>query len=103
VSLTINRRLVDPTDPENIMNNVAIMSVNGVAAGAVTIDYDVPGKIHVPASTVFSTPPVEPLNQNFHASTLLPITPGRSTRPSPAHGRRLRRCLRRHARSSTST
>jgi len=76
VSLTINRRLVDPTDPENIMNNVAIMSVNGVAAGAVTIDYDVPGKIHVPASTVFATPPVEPLNQNFHASTLLPITPG---------------------------
>jgi hypothetical protein len=67
--------LVDPTDPENIMNNVAIMSVNGVAAGAVTNDYDVPGSIHVPASKVFAAPPVEPLNQNFNPSTLIPTAP----------------------------
>ncbi len=74
IDITFNRRLVDPTDPDQIMNNVAIMSVNGVAAGAVTNDLDVPSLLHVPASKVYASPPVEPLNQHFTASTLVPLT-----------------------------
>jgi hypothetical protein len=72
VNIVLNRRLVDPTDPNVIMNNVALMSVNGVAAGAVTNDLDIPNVMHVPASKVYGTPPVEPLNEDFAASTLVP-------------------------------
>src|ERR1043165_1904629 len=57
------------------MNNVAIQSVNGISAGLVTLDYDMPLSMHVPASKVWASPPVEPLNQNFHASTLIPTAP----------------------------
>ena len=74
VNIVFNRRLVDPTDPDVIMNNVAIMSVNGVVAGSVTNDLDVPNVIHVPASKVYASPPVEPINQDFNASTLIPTT-----------------------------
>jgi hypothetical protein len=74
INITFNRRLVDPSDPDVIMNNVAIMSVNGVAAAGVTSDLDVPGLLHVPASKVYASPPVEPLNQDFNASILVPST-----------------------------
>ncbi|MEP7045129.1 MAG: hypothetical protein ABI949_00540 [Ilumatobacteraceae bacterium] len=74
VNITFNRRLVDPTDPDVIMNNIAIMSVNGVVAGAVTNDYDLPGVMKVPHSMVNATPPVEPLNEHYAASTLVPTT-----------------------------
>jgi hypothetical protein len=72
VNIVFNRRLVDPTDPDVIMNNVAIMSVNGVDGGTVTNDLDVPSLLHVPASKVFGAPPVEPINEDFTASTLIP-------------------------------
>ena len=76
INITFNRRLVDPSDPDNIMNNVAIMSVNGSAppASPVTNDLDVPGSLHVPASKVYAATPVEPLNQGFTPSTLIPST-----------------------------
>ncbi len=44
ISLTFNRRLVDPSDADAIMNNVSIMSVNGSvdAVAGVTNDYNNP-------------------------------------------------------------
>ena len=76
INITFNRRLVDPSDVDTIMNNVSIMSVNGTVPlpGTTTVDLDVPGLIHVPASKVYASPPVEPLNQGFNASTLVPST-----------------------------
>jgi hypothetical protein len=74
MSIIINRRLVDPLDPDVVMNNVAIMSVNGVSNGTTTDPYDVPGVIHVPAGQVNADPPVDPLNQEFNPSTLIPTT-----------------------------
>jgi hypothetical protein len=73
VDVVFNRRLVDPLDPDVIMNNVSIMSVNGVTT-TVTADYDNPGILHVPASKVYASPLVDPYNQNFMASTLIPTT-----------------------------
>ncbi|MEY2582540.1 MAG: hypothetical protein QOE09_2389 [Ilumatobacteraceae bacterium] len=73
VSVIFNRRLVDPLDPDVIMNNVSIMSVNGVTTTS-TANYDNPGIMHVPASKVFANPLVDPFNQNFMASTLIPTT-----------------------------
>jgi Tfp pilus assembly protein PilX len=72
VNIVFNRRLVDPSDSDVIMNNVAIMSVNGVNGGTVTNDEDIPSLLHVPASKVWATPLVEPINQGFDASTLIP-------------------------------
>lgn len=74
VNITFNRRLVDPSDSDVSMNNVAIMSVNGVTGGGVTSDLDIPNVIHVPASKVNATPPVDPYNQDFAASKLVPTT-----------------------------
>jgi hypothetical protein len=76
VNITFNRRLVDPSDLDVKMNNVAIMSVNGVTDTVlgVTNDLDVPNVIHVPASKVHAEPPVDPYNQDFMASTLIPAT-----------------------------
>ena len=76
VSVVFNRRLVDPSDPDVIMNNVAIMSVNGDTdvVGKVTNDHDAPGIMKVPHSMVYGTTPADPYSQDFMASTLIPTT-----------------------------
>ncbi|MEO8264626.1 MAG: hypothetical protein ABI706_03855 [Ilumatobacteraceae bacterium] len=77
INITFNRRLVDPSDVDTIMNNVSIMSVNGTvpALSPTTLDYDSPTLLYVPASKVYAQPiPVEPLNEGFTASTLIPTT-----------------------------
>jgi hypothetical protein len=90
VSLIMNRRLVDPSDADNVkMNNVAIMTVNGTinANGIQTDPYDAPGVLHVPTSYVYADPLVEPLKQAFKASTLIPtsVPPGATPcAPPPA-------------------
>ena len=72
-NVVFNRRLVDPLDPDVIMNNVSIMSVNGITTTS-TAPYDNPGILNVPASGVYATPVVDPFNQGFMASTLIPTT-----------------------------
>ena len=78
VSVVFNRRLVDPSDADVVMNNISVMSVNGLVAGVATLDYESPGLLHVPASKVYGNPLVEPLNQGYSASTLVPtsVPPG---------------------------
>jgi hypothetical protein len=83
MKIVFNRRLVDPLDPNTIMNNVSIMSVNGIVPplSPTTLDYDSPGVLHVPASKVYATDPVDPVNQHFSASTLIPTTVPASSFP----------------------
>jgi hypothetical protein len=83
VSLVMNRRLVDPSDPDLIMNNVAIMSVNGVVSGATTVPYHVDGLMDSPASAVNAAPPVEPISQRYSASTLIPTSVPTGATPCP--------------------
>jgi len=90
VSVVFNRRLVDPLDADVVMNNISVMSVNGIVPplGVATLDYDSPGVLHVPASKVYGDPLVEPLNQHYSASTLIPtaVPPGqRRVRPLRWH------------------
>ncbi|MGB8862298.1 MAG: hypothetical protein WCC60_23790 [Ilumatobacteraceae bacterium] len=74
VNLSFNRRLVAATDPEAVMNEVSIMSVNGVISGTNTVDLDIPGQLFVPESQVFGstdTNPIDPLDHHYHASNLV--------------------------------
>ena len=79
VNLVFNRRLVANTDPEAVMNEVSIMSVNGVLAGTATVDLDIDldgdleAKIdlHVPATQVLGDPPVDAVNHLYKASNLV--------------------------------
>ena len=81
VSVIFNRRLVDDSDDDKIMNNVSIMSVNGsVLLPGVTSDYNNPLVMYSPVSK-FNTPPVvppvppiDPISQGYNASTLNPLT-----------------------------
>jgi hypothetical protein len=82
VSIFFNRRLVGDNDPDSIMNNVSIMSVNGVRNPldlAQTIDHDVPNLLHVPAGKVFLgdvsvIPPADPISKGYLPSNLIPTT-----------------------------
>ena len=79
VNLTFNRRLVASTDPAAVMNEVSIMSVNGVVAGSATIDLvrdldsDLDGDIElqVPATQVYGTTPADALTHQYRASNLI--------------------------------
>jgi hypothetical protein len=54
MNLSFNRRLVDKTDPMAVLNDISIMSVNGVWSGTATADLDIPGQLHVPRSQVWT-------------------------------------------------
>jgi hypothetical protein len=71
VDLQFNRRLVANTDPAAVMNEVSIMSVNGVVSGADTVDLDIPGQLHVPETMVFGATPVDALTNFYKASNLI--------------------------------
>ena len=48
MSFKMNRRLVDKTDPDVVLNDISIMSVNGVLTGSITSPLDIPGRLNVP-------------------------------------------------------
>lgn len=73
-SLVFNRRLVAASDPLVVVNDVSIMSVNGLWDGisTTTADLDLPAQLHVPASRVYvsASSQVEPLPK-YKPSTLV--------------------------------
>ena len=74
ISLVFNRRLVAATDDAAIMNEVSIMSVNGVVSGTDTVDLDIFGQLFVPVTKVYvsdEAPPVDPLEHFYKASNLV--------------------------------
>lgn len=77
VSLVMNRRLQASTKPEAVMNDVSIVTVNGVTTGGVTTALDIPGQLNVPPSQVRSSV-TEPAAHGYTASTLI------STATAPA-------------------
>ena len=81
ISLVFNRRLVNPKDTSSsvIMNEVSIMSVNGVRTGPeTTSNLDLP-QLQVPATQVYvndKVDPVDPLEHYYQASNLVsPLLP----------------------------
>ena len=66
VNFTMNRRVQQVGKPEEVMNDVSILSVNGVA-GATTTALDIPGQLNVPASKVLGATP-EPQTHGYAAS-----------------------------------
>lgn len=76
MSIVFNRRLVDASDNDAVMNNVSIMSVNGFydPATGVTSDYNNPNVMSAQVSKFNVTPSPDPHAQDFFASTLIPTT-----------------------------
>jgi hypothetical protein len=75
ISVTFNRRLVAETDADSIMNNVAIMSVNGVRDAVdpnKTVALLVPNLLDVPASQVYLPARPDPISKGYKPSTLVP-------------------------------
>jgi hypothetical protein len=72
-SFKMNRRLVDKTDPDVVLNDISIMSVNGVLTGSVTSPLDIPGRLNVPVSGVLNgnTVDPDPYTHFYKASTLI--------------------------------
>ena len=71
-SLTINKRLVAPTETGvKSSENVSIMSVNGTLTGTTIGDLNQP-QIFVPAATVSTTPPSLASGSTLKPSTLVP-------------------------------
>jgi hypothetical protein len=70
VNFTMNRRVQQVGKPEEVMNDVSIVSVNGVP-GATTTDLDIPLQLNVPASKVLHTTVTEPLSHGYSASLLV--------------------------------
>lgn len=70
--VVFNRRLVGGSDPLAVLNNISIMSVNGVWNGSSTTDLDIPGELHVPVALVSGSSPTDPWTQKYKASTLIP-------------------------------
>ncbi len=73
VRFVMNRRLVAQEDPLAVLNDVSIMSVNGVFDGVSTTALDLPGQLNVPRSPVLngsSTSP-DPWTHSYRASTLV--------------------------------
>lgn len=82
VSFVMNRRLQAATKPEAVMNDVSIVTVNGVTTGGVTAALDIPGQINVPPSRVRSDSGTEPAGHGYSASTLVsPAAPPTSCAP----------------------
>jgi hypothetical protein len=74
LSLIMNRRVEQEGSPEAPLNNISIMSVNGVTVGGVTTALEVPGQLSVPASVVhqnLANSAPEPSLHGYSASTLV--------------------------------
>ena len=73
MSFKMNRRLVDKTDPDVVLNDISIMSVNGVLTGSITSPLDIPGRLNVPVSGVLNgiTVDPDPYTHFYKASTLI--------------------------------
>ncbi len=56
----MNRRLVADEDPLSVLNDVSIMSVNGVFNGTSTTALDLPGQLNVPVTPVLNGPDTSP-------------------------------------------
>ena len=83
-SIVFNRRLVGANDPLAPLNNISIMSVNGVWSGSSTTALDIPGQLHVPVALVSGSTPTDPWTQKYKASTLVsPATPAVQCAPPP--------------------
>jgi hypothetical protein len=83
-SIVFNRRLVGTTDPLAVLNNISIMSANGVWNGTTTSALDLPTQLHVPVALVSGTTPADPWTQTYKASTLVStLTPPVSCAPPP--------------------
>jgi hypothetical protein len=77
ISIVFNRRLVADNDADSIMNNVAIMSVNGAPDAVDPTNSGplvVPNLLQVPASQVFlaASTFADPAGKGYHWSTLIP-------------------------------
>ena len=72
INFTMNRRVQQVGKPEEVMNDVSILSVNGVSPGAATVttDLDIPLQLNVPASKVLGTTS-EPREHGYVASLLV--------------------------------
>jgi len=70
-SIIFNRRLMPSTDPLSALNDISIMSVNGVWNGTSTAALDLPAQLHVPVSLVAGATPTDPWSQRYKASTLV--------------------------------
>jgi hypothetical protein len=82
-SLSFNRRLVPASDPLAALDDISIMSVNGIWNGTSTADLDIPSQLHVPVTLVAGTTPSDPWTQLYQASTLVstPAAPVPCTAP----------------------
>ena len=76
ISFIMNRRLVAREDPLAALNDVSIMSVNGVFNGTATAPLDLPGQLNVPVSPVLngSVTSPDPWTHFYKASTLVSTT-----------------------------
>lgn len=70
INFVMNRRVEHSEKPEVVMNDVSIVSVNGVTTGSVTTALDIPNQINVPASVVFGSA-AEPATHEYTSSTLI--------------------------------
>jgi hypothetical protein len=73
INFVMNRRLVGKEDPLAVLNDVSIMSVNGVFNGSTTSALDVPGQLNVPVTPVLNggATSAEPWTHFYKASTLV--------------------------------
>ncbi len=73
MSFVMNRRLVGLEDPLAVLNNVSIMSVNGVFSGTATTALVLPGQLNVPVTPVQngSVLSPEPWTHFYRSSTLV--------------------------------
>jgi hypothetical protein len=84
-SLVFNRRLMPGSDPLSSLNDISIMSVNGVWNGSSTSTLDIPNQLHVPVSPVAATTPTDPWLSLYKSSTLVStVAPPASCAPPPA-------------------
>lgn len=71
ISFIMNRRLQAASKPEAVMNDVSIVTINGVTVGSVTSALDIPNQLNVPPSVVLSDATGEPATHGYTSSTLL--------------------------------
>jgi hypothetical protein len=84
VNFTMNRRVQQQGKPEAVMNDVSILSVNGLTSGLATTVLDLPLQLNVPAGVVIGSTP-EPQSHGYKASLLVStLTPPTSCAPPVA-------------------
>ncbi|MCB0999319.1 MAG: hypothetical protein KDB40_08490 [Acidimicrobiales bacterium] len=73
MSFVMNRRLVAEEDPLRVLNDVSIMSVNGVFNGSATAPLDLPAQLNVPVTPVLngSVYSPDPWTHFYRASNLV--------------------------------